>query len=135
VTDAPEPTATFADPARLLDTLQRAARGETAALEAVARATRQTFASADGQLALLAHMNACQVARIAGPALTGDQRHYHAGLADGALMLCQAAGFDPRTATLAAVSNSLRGLPHDRHDHHPGHPDRPTARLPGDDDY
>ncbi|HYE47301.1 MAG TPA: hypothetical protein VEA44_16170 [Caulobacter sp.] len=94
----------IADPERLLAVLVRNDPEEIAA------AYRRALAGEDGQLVLIHHLARSQVAKVQGAGVSDADRHYFAGMMDGALMLLTQAGFDPAAAQMAVAASSLRGL-------------------------
>jgi hypothetical protein len=116
------------DPAAILAALRK---GDEAV---IAAAYRRVFDNPDGQLVLIHHMGVCQLAAFQGPGMSGEDRAYFAGKADGALSLLQLAGFDPRAAQVAVATDSMRGLDDDRFRNRDPGPDG-GSKLPGADEF
>lgn len=83
--------------------------------EAIAEAYRMTFGSDLGRLVLLHHLQCSGVGRQLGT----DDLKYKAGMIDGAISLCVAAGYDQVSLAATILTDQLEENPDATAYHHP----------------
>ena len=112
MTDLPFTPLPF-DHARLIADMRR---GDP---EAMAEAYRMTFGSDFGRLVLLDHLQKCGVGRQLGD----ESLKYKAGMIDGAISLCVAAGYDQVSLAATVLTDQLEENPDGAAFFHPETPD------------
>lgn len=92
-----------ADPTALIFLLRQDDPG------AIREAYRRTFSGDLGRVVLAHMLKDAGVGAVRGPEIPAEERGYHDGRADGAIMAMNLAGYDQPAAVVAVMTDEMKG--------------------------